>query len=656
MTLVLLGAGMLPAIAQSTNPNYPTQPTQPTQPIRPTQPPSERPIKPPTPRPPDPETDGIAPPIGSPVSPLPIDQPTGGGVLSIDLSCRAAVGTVAQKTAACESLLAQQRLIGDRLGEWQTLRDLGQLMTEQNRLAMATIFYRQAIQLEAGLGNRVQIGDLVRRSLADVLLRQGRLREGIQAIDLMHLQEVSLHSSTRFTTAMLPVALPAPEAAIATQHSTVIGLGQRVDACKQSRCAELSQLNDQLQKLLEEYNKAVQAHEAELRERRGQDDGFFDPTKLAKIREIVDAQPGTVLIYPLVLADRLWLVWAAPGGVVSSVQVPVTSQQLGETVVRFRELIQDPSETRAFQAVSQQLYGWLIKPLEAELKANRVEHLVFALDRVLRYAPMSALFDGQQYLIERYTVAGVLTADLTNLRDRLPSKPADTPVLAMGASEFTNFNALPHVPRELDAIVRQPSDQRGIYPGREFLNQMFDFRTLRDNLFGHKIVHLATHGAFVSGKAEQSYLVLGNSEKLAIPQVKTLTDLSGVHLVVLSACETALGQPNQDGIEISGVNFYFLNAGTAAVLASLWAVNDASTSTLMQQFYAELANAQGRLTKAEALRRAQLSLLHGGSVGTAVERGLGVVAAPRDRASSAPQSPFARPFHWAPFVLMGNSL
>jgi CHAT domain-containing protein len=269
---------------------------------------------------------------------------------------------------------------------------------------------------------------------------------------------------------------------------------------------------------------------------------------------------------------------------------------------------------------------------------------------------MSALFDGQQYLIERYTVAGVLTADLTNLRDRLPPTAANTPVLAMGASEFTNFNALPYVPRELNAIVRQPSAQQGIYPGREFLNQTFDFRNLRDNLFGHKIVHLATHGAFVPGKAEQSYLVLGNNEKLAIPQVKTLTDLSGVHLVVLSACETALGQPNQDGIEISGVNFYFLNAGTAAVLASLWTVSDASTSALMQQFYTELANAQGKLTKAQALRRAQLSLLRSESTALSVDRGLGVVGRPSDRTANSGQSPYARPFHWAPFVLIGNSL
>ncbi|MBL1177966.1 CHAT domain-containing protein, partial [Pantanalinema sp. GBBB05] len=369
--------------------------------------------------------------------------------------------------------------------------------------------------------------------------------------------------------------------------------------------------------------------------------------------------PYTVLIYPLVLKDKVWLVWAAKGGVVNSVQLPIQERQLGEAVLQFRQLVQDPTESlQRTQAGGKVLYDWLIKPLEAELKANKIQHLVFSLDRVTRYIPLAALFDGNQYLIENYTISTVLSADLTNLRDRLPP-PQNTSVLAVGASEFTELSPLPSVPAELDAIVRQaPSDRTGIYPGMELLNQAFNFRALRDNLLGHRILHIATHGAFLPGRPEDSYLVLGNNEKLTISAVRTLPDLGNVHLVVLSACETALGGADQDGTEISGISYYFLNSGAAAVLASLWSVDDASTSLLMQQFYSYLAmgTVQEPVTKAEALRQAQFSLLYGRASVKPSRADLGNQLTAGQPPIANHQSRFAHPYYWAPFVLIGNGL
>jgi len=154
----------------------------------------------------------------------------------------------------------------------------------------------------------------------------------------------------------------------------------------------------------------------------------------------------------------------------------------------------------------------------------------------------------------------------------------------------------------------------------------------------------------VPGRPEDSYLVLGTSEKLTIAQIETLQDLQDVHLVVLSACETALGGPDQDGIEISGI----LKEGAKAVVASLWSVSDKSTSDLMQIFYSNLAGADP-ITKAEALRRAQLALLSGQPVEQAVARGIGVVAqSGGDR--GARTSRYSHPYYWAPFILIGNGL
>ncbi|NEQ34051.1 MAG: CHAT domain-containing protein, partial [Leptolyngbya sp. SIO4C5] len=129
------------------------------------------------------------------------------------------------------------------------------------------------------------------------------------------------------------------------------------------------------------------------------------------------------------------------------------------------------------------------------------------------------------------------------------------------------------------------------------------------------------------------------------------------HLVILSACETGLGGKNADGIEISGVSYYFLNNGVKAVIASLWRVNDNSTSMLMQRFYELLAS--GELTKAEALQQAQLSLLHNKDRETqpAAERSAGARPASREGFDIAAAEPgYSHPYYWAPFILIGNGM
>lgn len=124
---------------------------------------------------------------------------------------------------------------------------------------------------------------------------------------------------------------------------------------------------------------------------------------------------------------------------------------------------------------------------------------------------------------------------------------------------------------------------------------------------------------------------------------------------MLSACETALGGSGQDGIEVSAISSYFLDRGAKAVLASLWAVNDASTSQLMLQFYTNLAT--GRMGKAEALRQAQISLITGKdqsqskSDRSSVNRPAG-----QGEGNGVISHNLNHPYYWAPFILIGNGL
>ncbi|MCX5963734.1 MAG: CHAT domain-containing protein [Cyanobacteria bacterium] len=120
---------------------------------------------------------------------------------------------------------------------------------------------------------------------------------------------------------------------------------------------------------------------------------------------------------------------------------------------------------------------------------------------------------------------------------------------------------------------------------------------------------------------------------------------------------TALGGSDRNGLEVAGIASYFLtsNAKAKAVLASLWKVNDASTSQLMQQFYKNLAT--GKLTKPEALRQAQLSLLQGNNTGTAGDRGSFKFTPTNPDGQTQPISRnFNHPYYWAPFILIGNGL
>ncbi|MCY7393212.1 MAG: CHAT domain-containing protein, partial [Leptolyngbyaceae cyanobacterium CAN_BIN12] len=369
-------------------------------------------------------------------------------------------------------------------------------------------------------------------------------------------------------------------------------------------------------------------------------------------------EPGSVLIYTLVLDKKLWILWTSKGQVIGKKEVLVDQQTLGNTVLRFRQLLGDKSSNlNELQATSKQLYDWLIAPIAAEIPPNQAKHLIFAQDRVTRYIPMAALFDGKQYLIENYAVSTILSADLTDMSDRLTPGTANNRVLGLGLTQsVAGLSPLTSVDDELNQIIREnPADSAGIFPGAEYQNDKFTFDALATNLSGNRILHIATHGKFESGVPESSYLVLGNGDRLSIPDINRIgSELQDVNLVVLSACETALGGPGADGIEIAGISSYFLAAKRAStVMASLWLVNDPATSNLMQRFYGNLANG---MTKSEALRQAQLSLLRRSSS----------VQGQGDRATVIPQSVGGsraaaptnedHPYYWAPFILIGNGL
>lgn len=354
-----------------------------------------------------------------------------------------------------------------------------------------------------------------------------------------------------------------------------------------------------------------------------------------RIEQIFQNDPSTALIYPILLQDRIAIIAKRPGQAFRYHATPVDYQTVETTLNQLQAYLKNPSRTNAIRDLSAQVYQWLIAPLEITLEretewdTSDVKNLVFVLDGSLRNIPMSMLYDQrhQQYLLERYSIAissGLQVLDATH---------QTTPVQALvgGLSEKREFgdrtfSALMNVPAELASI-------QAVVPSQQLLNQGFNRRNLRSQLVStdYSVVHMATHGNF-SSDPEETFLVLSDQQL----QASALNDLLRVNagnrdgqidLLVLSACETATGD-KRAALGLAGLA---LRAGARSTLATLWQVNDASTAALMSQFYTNLNN-DPEITKAEALRQAQLSLWQETSQDWAV------------------------PFFWAAYVLVGNWL
>jgi CHAT domain-containing protein len=292
---------------------------------------------------------------------------------------------------------------------------------------------------------------------------------------------------------------------------------------------------------------------------------------------------------------------------------------------------------------SQQLYQWIIAPLEADLKAQGIDTLVFSMDAGLRSLPLAALHDGSQFLVEKYSIGLIPSVNLT---DTNYESVKNTEVLGMGASQFAQNKPLPAVPAELNAIASE-------WKGKSFLNQTFTLNNLRSqrNNRPYRIIHLATHGEFKPGAPSKSYIQLADT-RLTLDRVRELgwNQPPKVELLVLSACKTAVGD-NDAELGFAGLA---VQAGVKSVLASLWYVSDEGTLGLMAEFYHELKVAP---IKAEALRQAQIAMIKGQ---VRIENGRLFLSNLNKELELPPElaklgnENLSHPYYWSGFTMIGS--
>jgi CHAT domain-containing protein len=340
------------------------------------------------------------------------------------------------------------------------------------------------------------------------------------------------------------------------------------------------------------------------------------------IDQVVDSttQP-TAVLYPIILPDRLEVVLKLPNQPLTHFATAMPQADLEAKLQQLRQDVVLPYTLRPVQAQARELYRWLVEPALPQLTDNHIGTLVFVLDGALRNIPMGLLYDGERYLIEDFRIA--IAPGLQLVAPQALAEQNLSVIIAGISDERTPFPPLPYVAEEVKEVETALSSQ-------VLLNQTFTVDRLetviRDSPF--PVVHLATHGRF-SSNPEDTFILAWDDQ---IPLMKLNSILrnseqsrqSAIELLVLSACETATGD-DRAALGLAGVA---VRAGARSTVASLWNLDDETTALAMNQFYNALKNPG--TTRAEALRQAQLSLLHNPN--------------------------FAHPRHWAPYVLIGNWL
>ena len=545
----------------------------------------------------------------------------------------------------------------------KVLRNLGKTLTKLKQPELAILFYKQSVNVRetirkdiTGLSQTEQKSYLSTiekdyRDLADLLLKQDRILEAQQVFDLLKVQELSDY----FRSA--EVGDSAKKADYQPPEQNIIALGnelaklQELNPRTKEQEQRLAYLTNQESDLNEQFNKFLQSSpvQEQIKQLKLANAKSVDIEEYNQLSVSLKEIKNAVVLYPLILEDRLELILITANSPPIHKTTNIKREDLNKDISDFLSNLREPT-SKTVQADGQKFYNHLIKPFEAELKAANIQTIIYSPDGQLRYIPLAALHDGNQWLIEKYRINNITSASLTNLRPRTYKPPK---VLAAAATNSHNikigdlsipFGALPATKTEVEAIA-------ALLPNTTtFIDQQFNKADTVPKMNGSTIVHLATHGYFAIGKPEDSFIVFGDGDKATITDMKKWT-LTNVSLVVLSACETAIGGKLGNGIEILGLGYQIQNRGAGAAIASLWKVSDNGTSELMQALYKNLS--QKNISSSEALRQAQITMIRSDKKGNSSDRaGVRIVGT----VPASQETQLSHPFYWSAFILIGNGL
>jgi CHAT domain-containing protein len=568
------------------------------------------------------------------------------------------LGQTAKVEAILQQALQQAQNIKDKLGESYVLGYLAQYYGQQRKIEQAIALTEEALRLAEAENVNTDVREITylwQAQMGQLLEQQGTNLEAIAAYTAAFNTLQSLRTDLNTNNQVVQFDF---RQEVKPVYLRLANLLLKADNQPQSLKSLTSLNSNSLQKVntnsssnpnLELARQVIESLQlAEL------DNFFQDPCLETENTTVTidDLDSQAAVIYPIVLSDRLEVILSIPGKPLQKFTTTVAETTVNETLdLLYDSLYNQSINNSAVNILStiplnpkeleenintllptlQQVYGWLIEPLAMELKSQQIQTLVFVLNGRLQNVPMAALYDGQQYLLEQYSVALAPSLQLIDTQS-LPRN--EVKVLAAGLSQQVEiqgeiFPALMNVPEELQEI-------KSIFPkSQKLLNQEFTATSIEQQLqSGFPVIHLATHAVF-SSDPQKTFIIAGDRSIININTFNSLLSSSNnkkPELIVLSACDTATG----DERAILGLAGVAVRSGSST-LASLWSVGDASTAKLMSQFYHEFD--KPGVKKAKALQKAQLSLIKSLRANSPVPE--------------LQQLP-PHPYYWAAYVLVGN--
>lgn len=532
------------------------------------------------------------------------------------------------------------------------------------------------------------------RTLAELLIDQGRLIEAQQVLDLLKIQQYSDYVGEQPTGLGETLVRSPRESPL--QEELEKHLTQWVSLDKALR-AEESAEHRQTAKILQartSLNTEQASFDAFLQDLYKQLEAPEGPAPSVQtvtgaelpLESLLAKNPDTAALYTLEGADRYRVMVISHAGRLAR-SYPIAQNALDEKCRQFLNLVSrrdsDPS------ASAEDLFQILFAPVQKDVQALGTKTLVWYLDGSLRYIPIAALLNSEtkRYLIDDYRVL-----NFTPLSHTIEARPElkDARAIGMGISRkyFNDLGPLLNVPVELDSVISDPAvaGSHGVLPGMILIDGQFTQKAMERDLKSQDVVHIASHFVLRPGNDDLSYLLLAGKDQdhsgykysMADFEKSSNIHLEGTKLLTLSACQTGAanereicfqsdkssvktaecqaGNANQreNGVVMESVSEVALEKGAEAVLSSLWSVDDQSTSTLMADFYQRWAGSAGTVSKAEALRQAELDLLHGKASPQPGAGGRGIYAVENEPGKRANPTGLALPYYWAPFVLTGN--
>jgi CHAT domain-containing protein len=567
------------------------------------------------------------------------------------------LGEYSQALESYQQALGTFQEIGNRPGERSALSNIGSLLEQQHQTELAIIFYKQSVNVTEAIRQDLQplsskqqqsytttVADSYRR-LADLLLKQDRVLEAQQVLDLLKIQELDDYLRNvrgKNNRGLVAIELRPQEQQILENYTLrqdeAIKLGKELAQLRQiplaertptqtQRIAELERIQQQIRQKFNDFIRTPEIVALVQQLNRTTGSQNLDLPNLNRLqRQLQQVKQNAVVLYPLILEDRLELVLVTPYSPPIRRTVPIKRENLNQAIVEFRRAITNRvGSADRVNKPALQLYNILIKPIENDLIQTNAQTIVYAPDGQLRYIPLGALFDGKQWLVQRFSINNITAASLIDFKEQRRSTLPRVLAAAFseGSLEFQvgkqrfAFTGLRFAGREVENIAALIPDTK------KLLNRAFSREATIPQLNDYNIVHFATHAAFVPGQPDESFILFGNGDRATLRDIETW-NLTQAELVVLSACETGVSGILGNGEEILGLGYQMQQAGALATIASLWVVDDEGTEVLMNAFYKALR--QGN-TKALALRQAQTTLLN---------------------------SEYNAPYYWAPFILIGN--